>query len=333
MKFNNLSIKNLKRSFSLLALSLIYLASCKNNLITEKAYEKSTNGNCQVNMTLTNGISERTLLPTEDMRMNKIPQFGSEGLTFSITFKSKTNAEVFEFTEMTFEEDRYSQTYTVPCGFYDVTIKGYSIYGQNNELIPVETLLFYGSQKNVILREKTKDLLIPVDYNTTPVIMYVDEINEGYFSLDVKISAEELRKFSVETDENNIVNSGLVAILESVDTGEELYFALEAPTSTEEVSTYKINSSSQMIKTDSDTFESTTEITAIKPGYYRLSIKGPDPDRQTTMKALLSEDLILIGTSLNTTGTIEVKGAVSADVTYYASDSRSASGDGSTEAS
>lgn len=336
MKFNNLSIKNLKRSFSLLALSLIYLASCKNNLITEKAYEKSTNGNCQVNMTLTNGISERTLLPTEDMSMNKIPQFGSEGLTFSITFKSKTNAEVFEFTEMTFEEDRYSQTYTVPCGFYDVTIKGYSIYyyeGQNKEPIPVETLLFYGSQKNVILREKTKDLLIPVDYNTTPVIMYGSEINDGYFSLDVKISAEELIKFSVETDESNIVNSGLVATLESVDTGDELYFALTATTSTEEVTIYNINSSSQMIKTDSDTFESATEITAIKPGYYRLSIKGPDPDRTTTMKALLSEDLILIGTRLNTTGTIEVKGAVSADVTYYASDSGNASGDGSTEAS
>lgn len=86
-----------------------------------------------------------------------------------------------------------------------------------------------------------------------------------------------------------------------------------------------------MIKTDSDTFESATKITAIKPGYYILSIKGPDPDRQTTMKALLSDNLILIATNLTTTGTIEVKGAVSADVTYYASDSGSVSGDGSTK--
>lgn len=337
-------MKNIKKTFNLLIIALVFLASCKNNLVTENAGEKSKDGNCNVNLTITNNFGVRTVYPSHDTNGAKLPAFADIS-DFTIKFSSKKGSESFTFTETVSrqEDGNFTCTLNVPCGIYDVTVEGYkveTVQEKDGNTLVVKTIIFFGTEKNVNLRNQTQSLSVLIDYNTEPIYLIEDTLNEGFFNITINCSLDIYHEFGIETDSENLVTSGLTATLESVSTGEKILLGLVQQTSSEDggstgTSTdsdyvFQINNTVQVENVDG-TITELIEPKSIKPGYYRLSIKGPDPDRQTTMKALLSEDLILIGTRLNTTGTIEVKGAVSADVTYYASDSVDASGDGSTE--
>lgn len=337
-------MKNIKKTFNLLIIALVFLASCKNNLVTENAGEKSKDGNCNVNLTITNNFGVRTVYPSHDTNGAKLPAFADIS-DFTIKFSSKKGSESFTFTETVSrqEDGNFTCTLNVPCGIYDVTVEGYkveTVQEKDGNTLVVKTIIFFGTEKNVNLRNQTQSLSVLIDYNTEPIYLIEDTLNEGFFNITINCSLDIYHEFGIETDSENLVTSGLTATLESVSTGEKILLGLVQQTSSEDggstgTSTdsdyvFQINNTVQVENVDG-TITELSEPKSIKPGYYRLSIKGPDPDRTTTMKALLSEDLILIGTSLNTTGTIEVKDAVSADVTYYASDSGDASGDGSTK--